>query len=384
MTTLQQPLRRHRLLPLSLAVLAAFVAGACEGDRANILRPAGDPSYNANLANVQRNVPGGQLVAKKPRTAAGTATFTLTLRGLDSLAGGAVYQVWLGTQSGTTVTGFEKANAHIVAVRVDTTFTPEGDPEVAEVETLNATTSSFNRGGPSTTVTVTVDAASFGSDPRAKSVVLVSVEDNANATQPGEIRPFWSRTPNAPFTTTASETTFVQTVRFGTFDPNPAQEYVYAPVARGVASFRGQVFVVDDSDLARPPKGYYYETYLITRERVAAGTGTGANARTKDTLKVRSIGPLTAPFPRRSTSLRDADVSLVDPVVLADPPVILAGSSRLGADTANLAATAPYAVFTEVRVTLESKKGSTERMAPTLILLGAVPDVVRQGASTTQ
>src|SRR5215208_5566241 len=317
MITRQQ--RWGRLGPLSVATAAALAFAACESDRATILQPAGDPSYNANLANVQRNTPDGEFAAVKPRSAAGTASFFVTLRGLDSLAGSAVYQIWLGKQNGATVTDFVKANAAILAERVDTTFTPEGDPEVNPNETLDVT---------------------------------------------------------------AAESTLVNDVSFGNFDPDPSKEYIYTPVARGTASFRGNVFVTDDSGLARPPKGYYYETYLITRERVPAGTGTGTNARTKDTLKVRSVGALTAPFPRRATSLRDADITLVDPVVLADPPVILAAASRLGADTANLVAGQPYAVFNEIRMTLESKKGSPDRMAPTVVLLGAVPDVVRQSAST--
>ncbi|HKG93181.1 MAG TPA: hypothetical protein VKA84_14850 [Gemmatimonadaceae bacterium] len=380
MITRQQ--RWGRLGPLSVATAAALAFAACESDRATILQPAGDPSYNANLANVQRNTPDGEFAAVKPRSAAGTASFFVTLRGLDSLAGSAVYQIWLGKQNGATVTDFVKANAAILAERVDTTFTPEGDPEVNPNETLDVTASSFNRGGPSTTVSIEVNATTFGSDPRAKDVLLITVEDNANATQPGDIRPFWSRTAGASLGLTAAESTLVNDVSFGNFDPDPSKEYIYTPVARGTASFRGNVFVTDDSGLARPPKGYYYETYLITRERVPAGTGTGTNARTKDTLKVRSVGALTAPFPRRATSLRDADITLVDPVVLADPPVILAAASRLGADTANLVAGQPYAVFNEIRMTLESKKGSPDRMAPTVVLLGAVPDVVRQSAST--
>jgi hypothetical protein len=68
-------------------------------------------------------------------------------------------------------------------------------------------------------------------------------------------------------------------------------------------------------------------------------------------------------------------------VVQVAPPSIAAAASRLVADTVpTLASRAlPYKGFAEVRITLESKYGRPDVMAPTIVVSGTVPGVVRYG-----
>ena len=56
------------------------------------------------------------------------------------------------------------------------------------------------------------------------------------------------------------------TFHFGNYDPSPLKEYNYVQTGRGRAITRGNILVVDDSALSRPPVGYYYATYLVKRD----------------------------------------------------------------------------------------------------------------------
>jgi len=162
---------------------------------------------------------------------------------------------------------------------------------------------------------------------------------------------------------------------FGNFRADPDSQYVFNPTGRGLASVFGSIFLASDSGLARPPQGYYYAGSLIRRD-----SATNAVA---DTVR---LGPLLAPFPRYA-SLRDADESLVDPVV-QDPklpgvprsPLITAGVHRISADTVStLSGSLPFKNVAEYHLTLEAKAGRDDVDAPNVIVSANTPDVVRFG-----
>jgi hypothetical protein len=344
------PLLR-RVVPIAAA--AALVA-ACDYDRASVYEPLGDPSYDFPLSVAGRNVPGGTVVVT---TAA--KRLVIRLAGLEPLTQG-VYQVWLGTVGVDTAAnpdtavagGFVRATGRLVVVRTDTSFSPEGDP-IATPVTVDSIegASSFAHGGPATQVLLTVDSTLFGANPLVYNVVLISLETDATTpTAPSELRPLWARGTNTAGT---------KTITFGNFHPDVAKHFVFVATGRGVAGIRGNVLVVDDSALARPPRGYYYAAYLVKRD----DTGNPV-----DTL---ALGAQTAPFPDREVSLIDADESRVHRVVLDSPMEILAAANRVVVE-----GTAPFFQFRELWITLENKLGDDNVAAPTVILSGTVPDVV--------
>ena len=347
----------YRAAVVGALAAAALAGGACTDRRASVLEPLVPNSYDFALSRDPRNVPSGSLTVKM--AAGGTDSLILTVRSLEPLTTG-VYQLWLGTTDNATASGFVKATGTITVIRTDTSLTPEGDIVTQDV-TVSTTSgaSSFTDGGPSTRIVLRASTASIGSSPLAHNLLLVSVEADANATEPSAVRPLW--------TTYSQTATSTRSLKFGTFDPRPDSAYVFVPAGRGLASVLGNVLMITDSSLARPPRGYYYAAWAILRDT--------ANAIT-DTV---FLGELTAPPPRRNVSLRNADESIVDPVVVAQPPLILAAANRVRADTLGLGAAQPFKNFANVYVTLENKRGNEATASPTIILSGEVPGIVRLG-----
>ena len=332
---------------------AALALTSCKTDRALITEPFGEPAFISALGVVAIGVPGGTAVVRRDSTGAGTVI--LRLVNLDSLATGR-YHVWLGV-TGTTAQGvdtvgqFVPATGTIQVIHTDTTVVD--DDTTITTDTVTSTGSSFANGGSDIRVEITITGTTLGSNPLSRNVALVSIETAASPTTPSAARPFWRRYTLPPLGGTSTGA-----VLFGTFHADPDSQYVWVPTGRGIVGFRSMAVEVEDSALARPPVGYFYAAYL-------------SNATT--TL---SIGDQTAPFPNRSQSLRDADVTVIPGVVLVGPPaVLLAASTRFVGTGAT-----PFKDFTDVWVTLEAKQGPENLRAPTIVLRAAVPDTVQAGA----
>lgn len=357
------------------AVVAGVALAGCEFDRSTVLSPLGDPSFNIPLTGDGRGIPGGQVDVVVPETdldfPAIDSTYEVLLSGLEPLASG-VYQVWLGSidPDNAVEPTWVAALGELTVIRVDTTLSPEGDP-IPDTVIVSVTpgVSSFTEGGPATLVQLVVNRASLGgTSPFDFNTVLVSLEAAAGATQPAvDGRPIWSRlgggSESSRMVVSGVDTSFgvVATTsnEFGNFGLTTADEYHFVATGRGTGGIRGNIMILDDSALARPPEGYYYATWVQARDD--GGTPT-------DTL---DLGAQTAPFPDRDVSLVDADLSLVHPVVLDSPPSILAASSRIELSGSN-----PFVGFQDVWVTLENKLGVPDAAAPTIVLSGSVPEIV--------
>jgi hypothetical protein len=381
----------------SLGVVAALaVAAACSDNRSTVLEPQA-VQYGFALAPDGRNLPGGTVAYIRPDTgvvAAANAQDTavvVTLRGLDSLTT-KVYQVWFidTTAAGTDLTRITKATGNLRIIRTDSSINSLGDVVTTQVIRTATGVSSFSNGGPATQVELTVTRATLGSGIAAsdtsllsRAIVLISLEDNAGAATPSAIRPLWARRsaasaevvtnkpgtiPPAPIFRTATAP-----IRFGNFGIRASQEYRFVPVGRGRGAIGDDFVVFDDSSLMRPPVGYYYAGVLIKQD---------ATNKPVDTL---DLGPQTAPLPRRNVSLIDADVSIPDGVVQATPPSIVAAANRVGVDTiAGFEGnTTPFRGFALAYVTLESKYGVPNSPAPTIVLSGTIPGIVRNGPPTS-
>ena len=370
----------------SLAALVSGVAlGACNDDRAVLTDPFGPPAYGFALARAAINVPRGTVTFQRPLGAGppvNDTSVSVTLAGLDSLTTG-TYRVWIADvdPATDTIANIIPAVGRLTVTRTDTSINEQGDPVPSEVVTTFDNVTGFTNGGPATTVNFrATSTANGGVDVYLKTIVFVSIEADPAAAAPGSIRPFWARRAStSPVVTgTTSQDSVVRRTTpavFGNFRADPDSQYVFNPTGRGLASVFGSIFLASDSGLARPPQGYYYAGSLIRRD-------SATNAVT-DTVR---LGPLLAPFPRYA-SLRDADESLVDPVV-QDPklpgvprsPLITAGVHRLSADTVStLSGPLPFKNVAEYRLTLEAKAGRDDVESPSVIVSANTPDVVRFG-----
>jgi len=297
--------------------------------------------------------------------------------------------VWLAdtTTAGTALANVIKATGTMRVIRTDSALDPQGDIVTTENIVTTTGVSSFKNGGPATRVELTVTRASLGLGatgvtPLTRALVIVSIETDGAATEPGTLRPLWARraersaevvfnqpgsTPPIPLSQTATST-----IRFGNFGIRSNQEYNFRAVGRGRAVIGEDFIVLDDSALARPPIGYYFAGAAIKRD---------AANKAVDTL---DLGPQTAPLPRRNVSLREADVSIPDPVVQVTPPSIIAAANRVSVDTIAgfQAQENPFRGFADVYVTLENKLGVPNSPAPPIILAGVVPSIVRSGPAT--
>jgi hypothetical protein len=374
---------------LTLGVVAALAgAAACSDDRSTVLEPQA-VQFGFALAPDGRNVPNGTVTYVRPATTAAAAlvdtSVVVSLRGLDSLTT-KVYQVWLvdTTAAGTALTNITKATGTLRIVRTDSSLNNVGDVVTDSVVRTVAGVSSFRNGGPATRVDLTITRASLGlaaSDPSplTRAIVLITLEDNANATAPSSIAPLWARraeraaevtvnqpgvSPPVPFTLNA-----VSPIRFGNFAIRSSAEYRFTAVGRGRGAIGSDFVVFDDSSLMRPPIGYYYAGVIIKQN---------AANNPVDSL---DLGPQTAPLPRRNISLIDADVSIPDAVVQVTPPSIVAAANRVGIDTIPgfEASATPFLGYAVAYVTLESKYGVPNSAAPSIILSGTIPGIVRNG-----
>ena len=375
----------------SVAALTLASAGglaACADDRATVTEVAGPPAYGFIMLSApgtgSRNLPNGQAIFARPfKPPAGQvvdSVLTIRLAGLDSLTTGR-YQVWLGkdTADATGVgAGLVPATGTLRIIHTDSTLNAEGDV-VATVDTqVVAGVSSFQNGGAATRVELVPGPLPTGQNAVAATLILVTVETTDAPTTPSDIRPIWvtraggatvfteqPRAGSATATDSVRATT-TSTARFGNFSFIAAERYLFTAQGRGRAAIRGNEVVVTDSNLARPPKGYFYAVNLTKRDEV------------NRPIERLYIGDLMAPAPNPVT-LRDADVQIVHPVVQVRPPSIAAATNRLKSTST---AERPFEGYADVLITLESKFGSEDLIAPTVIMTGNVPDVVKLAPTT--
>ena len=304
-------MRRMHLLVRTSAIAALAIGiglTACDTDRAIITEPTGLPVYDVLFGVDGSGKPAG--TASLVDNLNGTGNVTVVTTNLEALASGG-YQVWLGV-AGTTTEGVDTVGQWAAV-----------GPQFSDDSTLTITNSASVPG---------------------KNVVLVTIEPAATGTTPSDTRPLWRRNP----TGTAGA------LSFGNFHPDVDSQFVWVATGRGTAGFRGLVVEAEDSALARPPRGYFYAGWLVN-----------------DSAET-SLGAQTAPWPNRTLSLIDADITTYPGVVLAGPPpVLLAASSRFVGSGA-----APFALFDDLIITLETKLGVAD-MSGTRVLTATVPGLVQ-------
>lgn len=329
---------------------AVALLAACDADRASVLDPFGNSArtFQVNaVAAANSSIPAG--TARVTRPATGVSSLTVTLRHLEPLTGG-VYKVWIGDEATNAVTNWTPATGTLMVIT---------GPSTDRDTVVTNAVSSFN-GVADTTAryVLTLDAAQLGSDPSAtaRNVVLVSIESSDAATAPGATspKPLWAR-----ITQPAASASATANFSFGNYDPDPTKQYVFPVAGKGTATVRDNFLAVDDTMLGRPPRGYYYVAYLFGED--AEGTPT-------DTIV---LGDLAAPWPRNGVSLKDADMSLVDAVVLDRPYAISAASVRYTGP-----ATMLFAGYPRVVIALKNKLGAAGVAPPNTILAGDLPDEI--------
>lgn len=335
--------------------LAAGVLSACFGERTSVLDPVSPPSYNLRFAVANLGIPRGTVALSVFTVPAADSAVVVTLQGLKALSG-AFYKVWLMDSLGAT---FTPAAGRVIVTQVDTVQGSLGDSAVTTTDTTTLGTQIAVRGGDGgTAYTIRILKSQQGSNPRAGAFhqVLVSIETDSLATTPGTARALWRRY-RAPGATGA--------VSFGNFNSDAALVYGFVAAGSGLAGFRVDEVQADLGQLSRPPIGYYYRAWLVVT------TGTQVTSTT-------GVGGLTAPYPRNSVSLDESDVSQVDETVL--PQAIrtarvraLAGDLGLQPDSTGYHW---FKVFTQFAITLEPKAGGAS-MGPSVVLQGALPDIVR-------
>lgn len=369
---------RRTLFPRLLAGAFLIVGGAaaCTEDTSTVVRPLPNRAFNFVLNRDGVNIPRGTVTLA--RTGATATSLTVQVQGLEVLRDPYFYQVWLATYNSATntVSNFlPLSSTRVITVTTDTSISEIGDfiPRVVTDTVLNQP-GTFNRGGPGTLVTLQADAAALAAIPAAATaskVLLITIDSTPGAPTPpdefGTQARLWARAIN-----TGTAASVATALRFGNFHANPAQEYIYIPTGRGrgVLLENENILIVDDSALARPPRGYFYATHLVTRED-------DDNFNNIDTIP---LGPQTAPYPDRDVSLFNADVEQVHPVVQTSlpNPQIYAAQARVDGDTVSaLAGTGnPFRGVALVLVTLENKFG-TDAASPATILFAAAPPGVR-------
>ena len=362
-----------KLLLSKCAAVGAFALtiAACNPDRAISTDAVGDPAYGVQLVLTGSNVPKGSAKFTFQRNAADLVrdTVRITVTGLDTLENG-FYTVFLGDSLGTS---FKRATGTLTITRTDTVLNALGDPVPQPTSTTLLNVSSFQNGGPrNSMVFVTTRAQSGLAASDSIQTVLITIEDNAQATSPSASRrPIFARRGQGTAVLATGIASRTTQLLFGNYGgANPTDDFVYVPTGRGRAYIRGSVLVINDSSLTRPPLGYYYAGFAVKGDSAKAPI---------DTVY---LGEFTAPFPRRNLSLFNADSVIVDPLVQpAGQRAVLAASIRLDADTvAGLGPQSnPFLGFTEVFVTLESKNKVPNRLGPVIVLRAALPDVVRLG-----
>ena len=393
-------------LRMAGAAAVFTVAAACNDETATVLEPTSRTSYNFLMlkegANAPRGAGGAVTVTRAIGASATQLTSTIaefTIQGIEPLVPPAGYVMWIasiapkpGAPADSILTNIARLRTNdFLAIEVDTTISAVGDfvPDVDTLRRQGGTTPAtramvpaFNYGGPGVTYTFRTDSAAIGVYPHNRQIIFMTVvSDTANPGTPaadGSDARLWLRYQTAvPAVPTTAATTAATTPvwRFGNYHANVSKEYVFVPSGRGRASLLSdkQVLIVDDSLLARPPKGYFYQTWLITRED-------NQSFFAKDSILVDT---LRAPYPRRSVSLFKADSTIPDPVVQAPAgfpqlQLIYAAGNRIKGDSLpGLAASGNrFRGVANVFVTLEHKLGIPE-LSPAVILNGTAPPPVR-------
>ena len=340
-------LRHGRIAAAAIAVVVA--ATACKSDRATVFEPYGPNSYDFHLSNADdiasAGLPAGTVTVTTGATATTPGTVKVTLDNLHALSG-SVYKVWIAEAINDDLVNVSPLVGNITVT------------DAAGNETTTANASTFN-GGAGTTIVIDADATTFGSNPSTAqhNVVFVSIESGTGTSDtPSATQPLW-----ALYTVSANPSTPVTAnMTFGAFAKKAADRYAYFINGHGEGGVRGTTLIVDDSSLARPPIGYYYGAFLV-------------NADASDTLY---LGELTAPFPRRNISLRDADASVVDPVVQTNPPLITTASILFDGSKAGLTGTLPYEGWTNFFIALIAKQGVQGELPPNVVTSGTLPTIV--------
>jgi hypothetical protein len=342
------------------ALVGTLALGACDEERADLNSPDFPDAFGFQLVQSGTTLPRG--TARFGVSGAALDSLQLTMAGLDSLNAGS-YAVWIGDSLGGT---FRRATGTLTAARADTTFDADGNP-IANIVTIpHGSVSSFKNGGPNQTLTFRTTRAASGlgaTDPMQH--VFVSIESDAGATSPSDVRPLFARRGDAAISGVARNPALI----FGNYGVTVADQYRFVTQIRGRGGFRGPVLMVTDSLMSRPPKGYYYAGFVFKR---ALGD------IVPDTVY---LGEQRSPWPNRDMSQRNADVSITDPANVFDTPFqIRAGQFRIDADTiAKLPADKPYKEYFEIWVTLQAKGGFDGRMSPNRIAFAPVPTKIWNG-----
>lgn len=348
-----QQLRRALGLA-SIALLAGGVA-ACDTDRAIVSEPFTGDIVSGRFAPDGRNAISGTAyyVNWNEDDDPAEDEILLDIAGLESLSTGA-YQVWLARVVNDEVVSSTRATGFLVTYRADTVFNNLGDIESVDVvDDAVGTVSSWQNGGSNIRVEYYIPAAQLGNN----NAVVVTIGDPAATTQDFTgARPLWATDIDVLRDEVIDGMEFFldTPLLFGTFDPDAVSgSYRFTGVGRGLASFlNATTLMVADSALARPPVGYYYATSVIGRNLA------------RQPIDTLIIGEQTAPAPRRSVSLRDADINTVDPVVQSRS-ILAAANLFRGTGT-------PFTGLNEVTVHLETKAG-IDLVAPMQVLVAPVP-----------
>jgi hypothetical protein len=372
--------------------IAGLVASACTDETANYLEPTNVRAYNFLLLREGTNLPRGTVATTRQFTSSGTIAATVELRALEQLATGYFYQLWVADETAGKLSNFRPLeSSQLFIFHTDTTISAEGD-FVPNVDTLYnvAGPGQYQFNYPATAigpgVLVRLIAAPLAVPAGTTRLsVLVTVDNNQAAPTPPDSQgggaKLWARNivpaaPAAPVapatnTTTTASVAFsfgnLNTLTTAATRPDSAT-YVYGASGRGQgAVLNDDIMEVYDTLLARPPKGYFYQVHLASRD-------TNQSFNWRDTI---SLSPLTAP--NFTTSLFEADMQAVDPVVQTAPlQLIYAAGTRLDADTvAGLLTTGNrFRGQSNFFITLENKNG-IEAMSPNIILNGVLPEPIR-------
>ena len=355
--------RHSRALLTALA--CAAVLPACRVDRATIFEPEGDRSFDFAMgppAVGDRALPGGRVIVTRTGRAGSTASGTIRVRltNLQPLTSG-VYQLFLGRQVGDTLRDVIPVRGTLRVIRSRT----DEDDEVTVDTTLTDNASSTAAGGPNTVVEFTITEATLGSNPTlaGRNTLLVSMQAAETATPPDVVSPLYAVNFTvrafgpAPDTVKLADTT---NLVFGDYSPRAADRYAFQAVGRGRGGVRGNILVIDDTLLARPPRGFYYAAFAIRTDSL-------------DRVDTLYLGELTAPFPNRGQSLRDADITAIPGLVFDRPRAIAAASLRFEADSG--AFVRPMGNV-DIVVVLVSKFAPDGSLPPNRILVGTLPTIV--------
>lgn len=369
---------------LLLGAVAATVAlvAACTDERAITTEPVGDLGFGINLAKQTTNLPRGFLRFPSLVPSANPANDSLivTLRGLDSLASGSQYRIWVADDS--TETFFPATNGNLRVTKTDTGFNTAGDPVVTSRPTLTTGVTGFSNGGANTEVRfATSRSAITGVGTTRIGVILVSIETAPAATTPSVTRRvIWGR--RSQRIGTGGGANDSTGARFGTFGKSLAREFLFsttsnagasvqAIIPRGRVEVRGPIMVLNDSNYVRAPQGYYYAAYAVKFDTV--------RGRFQDTVY---LGRRTTPFPEQ-ISLFDADFGAATnpaPAIVLEPQqVILGMRTRVSADSIPKATSGgrPWKEFGLVAVTLQSKNAPEGRMGANIVTQSFLPQSIR-------